>query len=182
MSRSSVATCGPATQSPTAVSGSPRQARFIPKGFQPIAGGERSDTTGQRTHEPVYPEGIAALRVAVTSHRLVSLRDTTVCGDMNRWCRCAQPPAMGCDPSGVGRYRRCNSPPSADGTSARPTAGWHGLARLGAYRCALAQEVRRGKPRDTRTSFGCAAPVAQSGHPGHHSIDGPSREGLTYDC
>ena len=41
------------------------------------------------------------------------------------------------------------------------------VGRFGAYRCALAQEVRRGKPRDTRTSFGCAAPVAQSGNRGH---------------
>ena len=38
-------------------------ARSIPKGFQPIAGGERSVTTGSRTPEPPYPEGIAALRV-----------------------------------------------------------------------------------------------------------------------
>ena len=41
----------------------PSPARFIPKGFQPIAGGERSVTTGHRLPTPAYPEGIAALRV-----------------------------------------------------------------------------------------------------------------------
>ena len=37
-------------------------------------------------------------------------------------------------------------------------AGWHRLARFGAYRCALAQEVLFDKPLGIRTSFGCAAP------------------------
>ena len=44
----------------------------------------------------------------------------------------------------------------------RFTSGWNRLARFGAYRCAFAQEVRRDQPPDTKTSFGCAAPVAQS--------------------
>ncbi len=46
-------------------------------------------------------------------------------------------------------------------------AGWHRLARFGAYRCALAQELCRDTPHATRTSFGCASPVAQSGNRGH---------------
>ncbi len=32
----------------------------IPKGFQPIAGGQRSATTGQAPPDDSYPEGIAA--------------------------------------------------------------------------------------------------------------------------
>ncbi len=32
----------------------------IPKGFQPIAGGERSDTTGEPSRVDPYPEGIEA--------------------------------------------------------------------------------------------------------------------------
>ncbi len=35
----------------------------------------------------------------------------------------------------------------------------------------LAQEVRRDQPVDTQTSFGCAAPVAQSGNRGHPALD-----------
>jgi len=45
--------------------------------------------------------------------------------------------------------------------------GWHRLARSGAYLCALAQEAYRDKPRAVKTSFGSAAPVAQSGNRGH---------------
>ncbi len=37
--------------------------------------------------------------------------------------------------------------------------GWHRLARLGAYRCALAQEVRYDAILDGRTSSGSATPV-----------------------
>ncbi len=48
----------------------------------------------------------------------------------------------------------------------RMFAGWHRLARFGAYRCALAQEVCRDKPLVAETSFGYAAPVAQSGNRG----------------
>ena len=49
------------------------KAITIPKGFQPIAGGEHRDTTGQRIPDSTYPEGIAALRSHST--RLASLRD-----------------------------------------------------------------------------------------------------------
>ena len=37
--------------------------------------------------------------------------------------------------------------------------GWHRLARFGAYRCALAQEVHGEETLGARTSSGCAAPV-----------------------
>ncbi len=56
-------------------------ARFIPRGFQPIAGGERSVTTGSRTPVLAYPEGIAALRALASASRLESLRDTGTCGE-----------------------------------------------------------------------------------------------------
>ena len=36
---------------------------------------------------------------------------------------------------------------------------WHRLARFGAYRCALAQEVRWDETLDDRTSSGSATPV-----------------------
>ena len=49
--------------------------------------------------------------------------------------------------------------------------GWHRLARFGAYRCALAQEVFAREHVPARTSSGSAAPVAQSGNRGHPAID-----------
>ena len=39
------------------------------------------------------------------------------------------------------------------------TAGWHRLARFGAYLCALAQEVRSRYDPPEHISSGCAAPV-----------------------
>ena len=43
----------------------------------------------------------------------------------------------------------------------------HRLARFGAYRCALAQEAYCDRPLTLKTSYGSAAPVAQSGNWGH---------------
>ena len=77
-------------------------ARSIPKGFQPIAGGERSVTTGQWPPSQAYPVGIAALRV-VDSRTSAGIP----AGYGSLWMletggvRCARPPAMGCDPCGV---------------------------------------------------------------------------------
>jgi hypothetical protein len=52
--------------------------------------------------QSVYPGGIAAFASLNWSQRLESRRDTGACGGRDRWCRCARPPAMGCDPFGVG--------------------------------------------------------------------------------
>ena len=89
---------------------------FIPKGFQPIAGGERSVTTGSRPPEPPYPEGIAALRV-VDSRASAGIPS----GYGSLWMletggvRCARPPAMGCDPCGVEEWARIPGDSASDG-------------------------------------------------------------------
>ena len=68
------------------------------------------------------------------------------------------PSARSRDPS-----RWCGFTPGLSGThsgkaSIPDLAGWHRLARFGAYLCALAQEVT-GRISRGRTSSGCAAPV-----------------------
>ena len=68
-----------------------------------------------------------------------SLRDTEPRADA---------PVGGPEPDPVGRAR--------GGPGWPLWGGWHRLARFGAYRCALAQEVRRDETLSTRTSSGYA--------------------------
>ncbi len=76
---------------------------FIPKGFQHIAGGRAQRTPPDRVFpKSVYPEGIEALRSPHATRAAEIPPGFKRQWERFRWYRCAQPPAMGCDPSGVG--------------------------------------------------------------------------------
>jgi len=74
---------------------------FIPKGFQPLAGGKRSATSGLRP--PIHD----APRLGASVLERRECCDPVGIGFVHvpsfRWCRFAQPPANGCDPVGVDR-------------------------------------------------------------------------------
>ena len=80
-------------------------ARFIPKGFPPIAGGERSVTTGQWPPKPPYPAGIAAPRALTPPSRLESIRDTGANGNVNRWCSLRSTTGYGLRPLRGGEWQ-----------------------------------------------------------------------------
>ncbi len=90
-------------------------AKFIPEGWQPLAGGQRSATTGQEpTREETDPEGVAARIWAergdpsrVEKQRNRRLLENPGCA--------AQTGANGCHPFGMGEtgisFLRCDSRP-----------------------------------------------------------------------
>ena len=82
-------------------------ARFIPKGFQPIAGGRAQrkppDTGSQR--QPI-PKGLQPCVSLARSGRLESLRDTGTCWNVNRWCSLRSTTGYGLRPLRGGRVAR----------------------------------------------------------------------------
>ncbi len=84
----------------------PSPARFIPKGFQPIAGGERSVTTGSPRPSQPIPKGLQPCVSLTPSRRLESLRDTGAWWNMNRWCSLRSTTGYGLRPLRGGRVAR----------------------------------------------------------------------------
>ena len=77
---------------------------FIPKGFEQLAGGKRSATSGSKARWMFAPQRGASPRTCCDPFGIGKI----IC-DANRWYRFAQPPANRCNAFGIkptGRGRR----------------------------------------------------------------------------
>ena len=118
----------------------------FPKGIQPIAGGraQRHHRTAASPH-PSIPEGLQPSHHGIGQSGWNPSGIQSALDSRDRWCRCARPPAMGCDPSGVGSCVDTNgvgreafahwrypsgplSPAKASSRSIQPIAGERGQA------------------------------------------------------